>query len=133
MEPIEYLRIARRRWLLIVGCFVVAILAAFATTPAKSAQSGRPIAHFKAEHTLLRAPEAKTEIDLNVTALFTTTGEVPARVAKKIKFAGDPAILASRVKAIAEDKVGTLRISYTGDNGPEAARIANAFGDEVII
>lgn len=133
MEPIEYLRIARRRWLLITACLAVAILAAFATTPSKSARSGRPIAHFKAEHTLLRAPEAKAEIDLNVTALFTTTGEVPARVAKKVGFAGDPAVLGARIKAIADDKVGTLRIAYTGDNGPEAAKIANAFGDEVII
>jgi len=132
MEPIEYLRIARRRWMLVVGCVVVAIIGALATTPAKSAQTGRPIAHFRAEHTLLRAPDAQTKVDLNLTALFTVTGEVPARVAKKIGFTGDPAVLATRVKAIADDKVGTLRISYTGSDGPEAAKVANAFGDEVI-
>jgi Mrp family chromosome partitioning ATPase len=132
MEPIEYLRIARRRWLLVVGCVVVAIIGALTTTPAKSAQTGRPIAHFRAEHTLLRAPDAKSEVDLNLTALFAVTGEVPARVAKKVGFAGDPAVLATRVKAIADDKVGTLRIAYTGSDGPEAAKIANAFGDEVL-
>jgi Mrp family chromosome partitioning ATPase/capsular polysaccharide biosynthesis protein len=132
MEPIEYLRIARRRWVLIVACLVIAVVGALATTPPKTANTGRPIAHFRAEHTLLRAPDAKAEVDLGLTSLFTTTGEVPDRVAKKIDYKGDPAILAENVSAVADDDIGTLRISYTGSDGPEAAKIANAFGDEVI-
>jgi Mrp family chromosome partitioning ATPase len=132
MEPIEYLRIARRRWLLIVGCFLVAIVAGFMTTPAKSAQTGRPVEHFTAVHTLLRAPDAKTDVDLGLTVLFTTTGEIPARVAKKINYPGDPAVLALKVRAVADRDVGTLRITVQDPNGPLAAKISNAFGDEVI-
>lgn len=132
MEPIEYLRIARRRWGLIVACLAVAIFGAFVTTPAKSANTGRPIAHFRAEYTLLRAPEAKTQVDLGLAALFTTVGEVPERVKEKIGFKGDAAVLASQVRAIPDGDIGTLKISSQGSDGTEVAKIANAFGDQML-
>ena len=94
MEPIDYLRIFRRRWGLIAACVIVAALAAFVTTP-KHASSGRPVTSYNASATLLIAPGST--LTPNYVALFVTGGDVPSQAAKQLNYHGNPALLASQV------------------------------------
>jgi uncharacterized protein involved in exopolysaccharide biosynthesis len=71
VEPIDYLKVFRRRWALIAACVIVATFAAFATTP-KHAASGHPITSYDATATLLIAPNSN--LTPSYVSLFVTGG-----------------------------------------------------------
>jgi len=124
VEPIDYLRIFRRRWALIGACVVIATLAAFATTP-KHAASGHPITSYNASATLLIAP--KSTLTPSYVALFVTGGEVPQKAAAQIGFHGNPQLLAHEVQVEPSTDVASLVIDVSASNGTHAASVANAF------
>jgi capsular exopolysaccharide synthesis family protein len=130
MEPIEYLRIARRRWALIVACVVIALAAAWATTPAHP-RSSKPITSYNATATLLQAT-TNNSLSLNYIALFVTAGDIPVRAAKDLGYTGDPQVLASSVTVRPDPTVGALAISGSGSNGTDTADTVNAFARETI-
>lgn len=133
MEPIEYLRVARRRWPLIAVCLVIGLVVGWVTTPAK-VKSGPVIHSYRATETLVPAPDAtnNTPINLDSTRFLVTVGHIPELAAKKLKYKGDPAILATQVEATVNDTVNALTITVHGADGKQDADIANAFGDSTI-
>lgn len=130
MEPVEYLRIVRRRWKLVALCVVVALAAAWATTPAHP-RGSRPITSYRATATLLQSTSA-TSMSLFYIALFVTTGDVPVRAARDIGYHSDPQVLASAVTVDPNPQVGSLAITYNNGDGTKAADTANAFARETI-
>lgn len=130
MDPLDYLRALRQRWRLVVACLVVALLAGWVTTPSDPTVVAQRGTSYSATATLLRDPASK--VSLGYVALFVTKGEVPAIVAKKLKWPGDPAVLAATIEVDADEEVGTITIAASGGDGPRAARTANAFADEII-
>ena len=56
---------------------------------------------------------------------------MPRRAAAALGYEGDPAKLAAKVTAEADRTVGVVRITATDKDPDEAARIANAFANEV--
>jgi capsular exopolysaccharide synthesis family protein len=129
VEPIDYLRIIRRRWAVVAACLVVALVAAWVTTPAQS-QMGKPVTSYTATATLLQPPGNKNSLDY--IGLFVTKGDVPIAAAKKLGFDSDPALLASQVQVSADGKVGSLTITSQGTDGDQAAKVANTFAEEII-
>lgn len=130
MEPIEYLRIARRRWALILACVVVALAAAWVTTPAHP-RSSKPITSYNATATLLQAT-TNSNVSLYYIALFVTAGDIPVRAAKDVGFTGDPQVLAAKITVRPDSTVGSLAISGSGSNGTDTADTVNAFARETI-
>jgi capsular exopolysaccharide synthesis family protein len=129
MEPQEYVRVLRRRWRLLVACILVAGALAWITTPANPKKD---TVEYKATHELIRDNTAATPPALATLSLFVKTGEVPRRVADRIHFDGEPAVLAARVTLDPDDQVGTLGITATGSSQDEAANLANAFAEETL-
>lgn len=134
MELVDYLRVLRRRWRVVAACALVALLAGWITTPAQQPRQPVPVGtSFRATHTLLQTPDVQTPVNLELTRLFATTGDIPRRAAVRL---GRPAeqgpVLATRVSATADVKVGSLALSVSGEDGKEAAAIANAFAVEII-
>lgn len=131
MEPVDFVRIAQRRWPFILGALVLALVAGWITTPATDAP--RPAGRtFTATHTLLQdtvssASSAGPTISLRLLALLTTTGEIPERVAADLGLDEEPAVLASQVSATADGELGALRITSSGPDGERAALLANGF------
>lgn len=129
MEPLEYLRILRRRWRLLAACVVVAGLVAWITTPS---DPGNDNVTYRATHQLIRDSTAVAPPAIASLSIFVKTGEVPRRVAERVGFRGEPALLASRVTLEPDDQVGTLGITVTGGSPSEAAERANAFAEETL-
>lgn len=131
MEPIDYLRIVRRRWALVVVCLLVGLVGSWTTTPARP-KVGPVIHSYRASMTLIQDPNVATQLNLQSTRFLVTVGAIPKLAAAALKYSGDPALLASSVTATIDDKVGALTISTAGPDGVEDARVANGFGQATI-
>ncbi|MGH9177606.1 MAG: AAA family ATPase [Acidimicrobiales bacterium] len=133
MQAIDYLRVLRRRWPVVLACVVAALIPAWMAEPARTS---RPVRTFEATHTLIRAVDEGggpvPTRGLSRSALLTTTGEVPRLVAERLGFSGDPAVLATQVEAVADEEVGSLAIRASNNDGQRAAELANAFAEELI-
>lgn len=129
MEPLEYLRILRRRWRILAACVLVAGLVAWITTPSKPSNEALT---YTATHQLLRDSSAVAPPALASLSIFVKTGEVPQRVAERLDYPGEPAILASGVTLEPDEQVGTLGITASGASPSEAADRANAFAEETL-
>ena len=134
MDPLDYLKVLRRRWWVWVTVLAVALCAGLLTLPrGDDPNAGGPIAtSFGATHTLLQAPSVQVPVNLELTRLFTTTGEIPRLAAQTLgRPAEDGPLLASTVEVVVDPDVEALRISVTDADGEKAAATANAFGEAV--
>lgn len=129
MDLNEYLRLLRRRWKLLAACVLVAAIAAFLTTPETPRND---TVTYSATHQLLRDSSAIAPQALATVALFIKTGEVPARVADRIDYGGNPAVLAAGVVVEADESVGSLEITATGNSRSQAVDRANIFAEETL-
>jgi Mrp family chromosome partitioning ATPase/capsular polysaccharide biosynthesis protein len=129
MDLHEYLRLLRRRWRLLAACVLVAGAAAFLATPATPSDEQ---VTYQATHTLLRDASAVAPHSAATVALFVRTGEVPARVAERVGFEGEPALLAASLTFTPDDVVGTLEITASGNSPEQAAERANIFAEETL-
>jgi capsular exopolysaccharide synthesis family protein len=129
LELVDYLRIFRRRWPLVVALALIGSVVAWVTTPEAD---GPSVQLFEATHTLIVNPQA-TESTRNLaqTALLVTKGEVPQRVAAKL--GGQPAVtLARQVTAEAVPEVGTVTVKSVQADPQRAELLANTFAEELI-
>ncbi len=129
MEPLEYLRVFRRRWRILAACVLVAAVAAWITTPAEPTNDAIT---YRATNQVIRDSSAVAPPALASLSVFVKTGEVPKRVAKRVGYDGEPAVLAADVRLEPDDQTGILGISATGSSPSEAAKMANAFAEETL-
>jgi capsular exopolysaccharide synthesis family protein len=129
MEPLEYLRVIRRRWRILAACVLVAAVAAWITTPAEPTNDA---VTYRATNQLIRDSSAVAPPALASLSVFVKTGEVPKRVAKRVGYDGEPAVLAADVRLEPDDQTGILGISATGSSPSKAADMANAFAEETL-
>ena len=129
MEPIDYLKILRRRWRVIVAALLLSLAAAWATTP-ETPVSGPPVQSYTATVTLLKNPDSN--LPLSYVGLFAKQGEVPENVAKKVRYDGPPALLGSQLEVLPDDKTGAMQLTVADEDGARATLIANTFAQEVI-
>ena len=128
MEPIEYLRLLRRRWHLVALAIVLGAGVVYALSPADYEDEPRT---YEATHTLYRDPGGDTgSVSMDTMALLATTGEVPRRVAERLGTDVEPALLASRVEAEPDGSLGVLRFTVQDEDAARAAEIADAFAAE---
>lgn len=128
----DYLMIARRRWLVIVTCALVAATVTWFITPAQADKSDGAVS-YTATATLLVGNRLTGEgVSLDRLALFVKTGQIPSSAAEVLGYAGDPAVLASQVTVTPEPAAAALTISASSSNGAQAAATANAFADETV-
>ena len=133
MNPVEYLRILRRRWPVIAAIVGAALAAAWLTTTVVPV--GPPIRFYEATTVILNTGELNVPgiANLNTVAALTTVGEVPRRVAEKINYLGDPVALGARVRAIVESDTGILRITARSSKVQEAKILADTFATELLV
>lgn len=132
MNPVEYLRILRRRWPIIAGIVAAALAAAFLTTSVVPV--GPAVRSYSATTVILNTGELNVPGIANLTtvAALTTVGEVPVRVAEKINYQGDPVVLGANIRAIAEAETGILRITARSNEAEEAKTLADTFATELL-
>jgi Mrp family chromosome partitioning ATPase len=140
MDATQYLRVARRFWRLIVACLILGLGIAWVTTPKhKPNQPRQPVQTYHATATLIRTPDSilnNTGVashGMGLLALLAKTGEVPKRVAARLHYVGDPAVLVSGLQIQGDNELGTLTIQASDPaNGTRAADLANGDAEELM-
>lgn len=125
MEPVDYLRAMRQRWILIVALTLFGAVAAFATS------SGDPAPSYQATHILIQdsSPD-QVQVDLARAAFLVTSGEVPVRVAEKL--GEDPRQVLDGVTALTDVELNGLRITADEATPKRAAEVSDTFARELI-
>jgi capsular exopolysaccharide synthesis family protein len=127
VEPIEYLRAIRRRWL-VVACSTLAFAGGAWTTTAFAAQTA-DVASYQSTAVLLRTGGS---LSLNTMTALIGLRPVATRVADVIGFEGDPVELVSRIGAEFDGETGILFITATEDSREDARTLANAYARSLI-
>lgn len=145
MDPIDYLRGIRRRWRLVALAVVAGLVLAWlsmgidrlsgtstfaaTTTLIGGSGSGR---QSSTSSTSSRGSGSQTATGLQTVAALVRIDDVAERVAKAIKFEGDPRKLSTRVDAKVEQQTGFLKISARADDPERAKELADAFATQLL-
>lgn len=134
MDLIGYLRVFKRRWLLLLVPVVGALVVSWATMP--SQQAGQLVRSYTAKATLIASPAAvqdqQAPLSVQNAALFATVGEVPRHAAARLGYKGEPQVLASEMEVAPDPETGTLTISSTETKAATAKARSNAFAGATI-
>ena len=130
MEPLEYLRILRRRKLFVAVTVLVGVVAGWMSAPG---QTSNTPPNYKATHTLILNPTiAVKAFNLDQAALLVTTGAIPQAVATKVGPGSDPVHLAKKVVAKANATLGTIDITATDTDPNFAVALADDFAQGLV-
>jgi capsular exopolysaccharide synthesis family protein len=136
MEFVDFLRAARRRWLVVVATVGVAIAVGMLSTTV--VETGPPVRQYQATSVMLNAGSSTSFAglpgiaNLSTIAELATVGEVPRRAAQELDHEGDPLDLALRVRSVGNVETGILRISATSTDPREAKLLADTFARQLV-
>jgi capsular exopolysaccharide synthesis family protein len=125
MEPVEYLRAIRRRWLVVVVATLALAGGAWATTALPSPAVD---ASYQSGAILLRTGG----LPLETMEAFVELRPVAVRVADRIGFEDEADDLTSRVSTQSNNDTGLLYITTTGSSAEEARHLANAYSKALV-
>ena len=134
MEPLDYLRLLRRRWPIVAAAAVVAVAGAWLTAPDDPGPGQVQARQYTATHTLLQERMeggGGPRLEL-IATLASTGGDVPRRVAQRLGGDIEPVLLASQVTITADDELGTLSVSTTHEDSERAVVLADTFAQELL-
>jgi capsular exopolysaccharide synthesis family protein len=130
VEPLEYLRILRRRKLFVAITLIVGLVAGWVSAPGHTT-SAPP--QYRATHTLILNPSINVKVfNLDQTALLVTTGAVPQAVATKLGAGTDPIRLAKKISAKSNLTLGTVDITATDTDPNFAVALADDFAQALV-
>jgi capsular exopolysaccharide synthesis family protein len=135
MDLISYLRIFRRRWLILVVPMLAALAISWLTLPKQTAPTAPVAPSYSAKATIIISPtydNTSQPVNLPRVVLFATLGDVPRRAAKQLHYHGEPQILASQVSIAADTNNGTVTVSSTDSNAKALTSRVNAFAHQTV-
>ncbi len=127
MEPIQYLRTIRRRWIVIVGFVVIGLVAGAATGLGQS-KKHNDATYWRATCILYYDASAISSKGAAFTAitqmgLLATTGDVPAQVAQARH--ADPDTLLTHIGAVTDPGESTIHITAVGDTAADTTALSS--------
>jgi len=136
VESVDYVKILKNHWKVVVALVLLAIVAVFITSPKTPSKA------YSAEHVLMLEGASGSQEgaqgfnNLALAAMMATNDTedgVPARVAAAIGFDGSPASLAGKIEATGDSSgLPLLHVTATAGTPDEAIKLANAFGTELV-
>jgi capsular exopolysaccharide synthesis family protein len=121
----DYLQVLRRRLLVLVAGLLIGVVAGWVTAPGHA----RGETTFRATHTLIYDPAGGQGYNINQVALLATSGEVPSRVAARLKV--DRSAVRSAVSAVAETDVSTISITGHSADPAKVVSLADVTAEEL--
>jgi Mrp family chromosome partitioning ATPase/capsular polysaccharide biosynthesis protein len=137
MELLNILRTLRRHWVLILALTVVGAVVGAASAELSGGSTDSKTFH-KATTTLVvdlsqrQSAVAQPFQSLDQVAIFTTTGDVPNAVAKKLGTDESGPELAEHIVTTTNGSTSTIAITAADPNGDEAVTLANTFASELV-
>lgn len=135
MDPIEYIRAVRRRWVFVVSAVGIAIALAWITTSVAPVGLTPQVRSYQATTVLLSTGSTGVPgvANLKTLAEITTIPDISKRVAKDLNYTqGDPAALGSQVNPVGDTEAGLLKISAVSTDPTFAKNLADKFAEELI-
>jgi capsular polysaccharide biosynthesis protein/Mrp family chromosome partitioning ATPase len=138
VQPIEYFRIIRRRWPIIVVLTLIGLVAGYVTarpaSPSSPTVSTPSAVSYQATATyeLSSSTTDASGYDLDTMAYFATTEPVLAATAKSLSDKAGASGVASEVQVKAQENLGLLDISASEPSAAYAASVANTLGGQLI-
>ena len=134
MEPIDYLRIIRRRWPVVVVLVLLGLAIGYANGKAGFGGSDdEPLRRGYSATAILGTSTADPSgLSLDAMAFFATSGPVPAMTAKVLGDRSGGTDILNHVQVTAEDALGLLEISATEPSAGRSAEVANSFSGQLI-
>jgi capsular exopolysaccharide synthesis family protein len=132
MEPVDYVKILKNHWKVVLALVVLALAAVYVTTPKQTSKA------YSADAVLyISAGEVSNEGsgfgNVRMAARFVDTPSIAQGVASTLGWTGSPEELANKVSALPDaELLPFLTITASGSSPEEAIRIANAFADGLI-
>ncbi len=140
MDPLEYLRALRRRWIVIVATLAVALSIGWGTSAATHAAARRAAAkpqpkQYTATTTLLNTGgSGGTGLgNLQTLATLVSLPDVAKLVADDTNYTGDPLNLSRQVGAFASKDLGLLNITATARSPKRAQLLADTFAVDLLV
>ncbi len=121
----DSLQVLRRRLLIVVVGLVLGVAAGWLTAPGET----RHATTYRATHTLIYEPQGGQSYNIDQVALLATSGEVPSRVAARLKI--DRGQVRSAVTAAADAQVATISIIGRSSDAARAVSLADITSEEL--
>ena len=134
MEPIEYLRIIRRRWPVVVVLMLLGLVIGYATARPASAATSHSAASYQAT-AILGIPSGTADpsgLSLDTMAFFATSGPVPDMTAKALGDRSGGRDIVSHVQVTTQDILSLLEISASEPTARRSAEVANGLSGQLI-
>jgi Mrp family chromosome partitioning ATPase len=134
VEPIEYLRIIRRRWPVVVVLMLLGLVIGYATARPASAATSHSAASYQAT-AILEIPSGTADpsgLSLDTMAFFATSGPVPDMTAKALGDRSGGRDIVSHVQVTTQDILSLLEISASEPTARRSAEVANGLSGQLI-
>lgn len=129
MAAMEFLKAVRRRWPLVLACFLLATIVGYIFSPEEPAE---PVgAGYEASLTLIPSPEVTTGVNLHLAAHLSTGADVALLAAEKLPAGVQPAGV-GLVSASVSPEAGSLTINVTDKDRNRAGLLADAYAEATI-
>jgi tyrosine-protein kinase len=128
MEPVDYLKILKNHWKVVLALIVVAVVAIYFTSPKTPSKA------YTADYKLLLEQGVggtSSMANVGTVAELAVNPVVAQGAADALGYQGEPEDLASKVEAVGDPDLLIITITGRGGTPDEAITIANAFGEEV--
>ena len=128
MEPVDYLKILKNHWKVVLALIVVAVVAIYFTSPKTPSKA------YTADYKLLLEQGVggtSSMANVGTVAELAVNPVVAQGAADALGYQGEPEDLAGKVEAVGDPDLLIITITGRGGTPDEAIAIANAFGEEV--
>jgi capsular exopolysaccharide synthesis family protein len=121
----DSVQVLRRRLLIVLVLVILGAAAGWVSAPGKAAGQ----VTYRATHTVIYQPRGNQTYNIEQVALLATSGDVPSRVAARLKL--DRATVRSAVSAVASTDVSTIAITGRSADPALAVSLADVTADEL--
>src|SRR5438094_616481 len=122
----DSLHVLRRRLLIVLAVAVLGVAGGWMSAPGKSAVH----VSYRATHTLIYEPHGNQSFNIQQVALLASSGEVPSRVAARLKVNRNQ--VRAAVSAVANPDVATISITARSADPAGAVLLADVTAEELV-
>lgn len=122
----DSVQLLRRRLLIVVAALLLGAAAGWLTAPGTT----RRETTFQATHTVIYQPSGGQSYNIEQVALLATSGEVPSRVAVRLKL--DRGQVRAAIAAVVEAEVSTISITGRSATADTAVSLADVTAEELV-